>query len=905
MSVHRRRATRARTTSHRVAAATVLALVVGSALGALPAFAGENVWTPASSTPRGARVISLRPGTESGHVVGSLSFDGVYETTNTGQMWTPVAADWDLGGYRYATDAVYAFDGSLIAATSKGMTRLSADATSWPVTGNIPQLTGSAYTSVGRAYTGTLVTGASTWWRSVDHGSTWVTATTAPAFAMTAFDCDATTLFAGTWSAGAYTSVDDGVNWTAIAALPANLNVYAVRVAGARVYVAATSGLWRSIDGGATWAQVSDKWCYDVADMAGTMYIAVGGEGVFASDDGGANWTAAAGGLPGDSVQELHVSAGQLLAGFSGSGVFARRSSAGGFEYANEGLVPLVLTQSTHTKDGSIFALTEQPDGSPAGTFRSADEGATWQAVTGLWDSAPIRLLHSWQDRAFAGNGAGLWRTSDGASWATWPPTGSDPYSVAVSPDGDTTVIGQYDQVSIAHEGDGVWTYLTATGLLLANGIDAAAVSNDGDIAVAGLGQPTVRSLSNGAGAWADAAAATGTSAKHLATAPDGRIYLTGLGALGAQVSTDDGKTFAAVTGWPAENCGRIVSSESGDMFTVMSDGGVYRSTDSGSTWVCLSASDGRTMALACSGDGALLVRSTAAGLEAMSLVAPTLMASVIDTSTLGEIEGWHGSPVALRLVRGATGTTWYRTDSGSWESSTDTTVAVPSTEGSHTISYFSASEIATGSPESMQIRVDTTAPTEASIRINGGATSTSSRAITVSLAATDNVGGSGIKYMQIDSGSGWDYIRAFADTSAATVPGYDGAKVVRVRIGDLAENWIETSATITFKRPAPTMAKPTVSPSTPRKGKSFTIKGTITQRVGGKTRIYLYRKGSKGYTIKVGSWLVSNYVASGKTTYRKTLSVSRRVSYRAYAIYQGGESYAPKKSAYRYFSVK
>lgn len=95
-------------------------------------------------------------------------------------------------------------------------------------------------------------------------------------------------------------------------------------------------------------------------------------------------------------------------------------------------------------------------------------------------------------------------------------------------------------------------------------------------------------------------------------------------------------------------------------------------------------------------------------------------------------------------------------------------------------------------------VPVDTTPPT-GSIQINGGAASTTTPAVTLGFAATDNA--SGVTEMRV-SNDGVNYAAAvpFTATLAWTLPGADGIKTVFVQFRDGAGNWSNAfSATITL----------------------------------------------------------------------------------------------------------
>ena len=214
--------------------------------------------------------------------------------------------------------------------------------------------------------------------------------------------------------------------------------------------------------------------------FAGTWLTVDGAALVYRSGDGGATWAAAAEGLPADlppftGVNDLLLLSGDapgLLAGLTGRGVW--RSDDGGAtwtDFSDGGIRPLdtvLALLATTGPDPELFALTTDgihrrtdrwihaEDGLPApgdvvfndlaldptqpavlyaatnplGLFRSADGGLSWQPANGNLpgmgpgDIRNVRevAVNPHTGEVFVGlRGAGLYRSADGG--ATWTPT--------------------------------------------------------------------------------------------------------------------------------------------------------------------------------------------------------------------------------------------------------------------------------------------------------------------------------------------------------------------------------------------------------------------------------------------------------------------------------------------------
>src|SRR5207237_10455592 len=92
---------------------------------------------------------------------------------------------------------------------------------------------------------------------------------------------------------------------------------------------------------------------------------------------------------------------------------------------------------------------------------------------------------------------------------------------------------------------------------------------------------------------------------------------------------------------------------------------------------------------------------------------------------------------------------------------------------------------------------VDSTAPT-GTILVNGGADSTSTANVTVTLAFTDAVGPSQMRF-STDGGTTWSAWEAYATTKTITLPQPDGLKTVTAQVADAAGNVGTASDSITL----------------------------------------------------------------------------------------------------------
>ncbi|MBI5605785.1 MAG: SBBP repeat-containing protein [Deltaproteobacteria bacterium] len=155
----------------------------------------------------------------------------------------------------------------------------------------------------------------------------------------------------------------------------------------------------------------------------------------------------------------------------------------------------------------------------------------------------------------------------------------------------------------------------------------------------------------------------------------------------------------------------------------------------------------------------------------------------------------------------------------------------------------------------------DPTAPT-GSIQINGGAASTTSPAVTLSLTCNDS--GSGCSQMQFSNDNvTYSAPEAFAVTRSWTLSSGSGPKTVYVKFKDVTGNWSSAySAVITL------IAETISTPNTPSGSTSGTIVNLYTYSTGGSTSSFGH---SLQYLMDWGDGTDSGWLAVGTTSASKS----------------------------------
>lgn len=189
-------------------------------------------------------------------------------------------------------------------------------------------------------------------------------------------------------------STDRGATWTKVFSPPSGptltwrvvVDPKTPRIVWAAVF---SGGLWKSVDGGRTWAELN-RGLQGLGALAvdpirpTTLYAGRLEGGVFKSVNGGSTWTRIERGLGPVSATSIAVDprdSRNLLLGDS-SGVFKSTDGGGRWRRSSAGLDASFVIALAYApqRNGGVYAATRFD-----GVYRSLDGGATWQpARTGL-----------------------------------------------------------------------------------------------------------------------------------------------------------------------------------------------------------------------------------------------------------------------------------------------------------------------------------------------------------------------------------------------------------------------------------------------------------------------------------------------------------------------------------------
>ena len=283
--------------------------------------------------------------------------------------------------------------------------------------------------------------------RSTDGGVTWSPAVdgyTAQDVSALAFDPHSPeSLLAGTFGEGLFRSTDSGRTWTLTSEPEIVFALFFDRQNPAIVYFCGEPGVFKSTNGGASWAAINNGLPtsveYEALAQSGSGGILLTGnfEGaLMRSTDGGASWQPSATGLPKSGIQWLAADPGHSSSTFlawAGDSIF--RSTDGGLHWTKSATgypgfpvkpvlfdpfdSAIVLAGSPSTGEGSIAS----------GAWRSQDGGQSWTAIAGALASQSVGTFAA--DPAHAGVlyastfGRGVFRSTDhGATWTAFTEAG-------------------------------------------------------------------------------------------------------------------------------------------------------------------------------------------------------------------------------------------------------------------------------------------------------------------------------------------------------------------------------------------------------------------------------------------------------------------------------------------------
>jgi photosystem II stability/assembly factor-like uncharacterized protein len=461
-------------------------LYAGSTGGVFKSFDGGATWQGASRGLRDHPIAALAADPRRPRALYAVAGDtstlvnGVWVSRDAGATWvaTPLSVDNGYandGGQEYFHSLAIdpAHRGTVLATSNYGVYVSSDGGRTWSValqffTVNpdaglsIQVAAAPARSSVFAYVVGSTEDGVSPFVKlleSADGGKSWIDRSAAlPADALPPLAIEPTRpgamYLAGYWKT--YRSLDGAASWQQLgpAGPPIAAGPGGVVIAGSPPSAGSVQnpspGVFKSLDGGTTWAPVASPG-YASAYAVGPsskIYATVRGPGVMASGDGGRSWQVANLGLAATSILAAAVDprgTGTLYiaAADAASAYYKSRNAGGrwrplgtgglagaGLAVVNDGNGPFVLDGATLYVDPAQPATLYFSNGNAAA--RSTDAGASWTPIAGppgyyklsflSVDPSSPPVLYSTSPSFVGGGGPGscaAWKSADdGGSWS-------------------------------------------------------------------------------------------------------------------------------------------------------------------------------------------------------------------------------------------------------------------------------------------------------------------------------------------------------------------------------------------------------------------------------------------------------------------------------------------------------
>lgn len=256
---------------------------------------------------------------------------------------------------------------------------------------------------------------------STDDGVTWVDRSTgienAPVQAIA--DLGGGTLLVAVWQQGIFRTRNAGESWEAVAGSPTNAYKLFCTSTG-NVWASSSNQAQYSTDQGTTWIPSADLTRGSITGYcespSGSLFACSSWApgGIYRSLDGGASWTEV---FEDDVYHEQYglscSTAGDILC-VNGDGVLLSTDDGDSWSWENSGLLAAAVEDIIENSSGMLFVCANR-----GGVHRSTDHGQSWEEITASSDINWIHILkRDENDAIYAAGNDYLYRsTDDGINW--------------------------------------------------------------------------------------------------------------------------------------------------------------------------------------------------------------------------------------------------------------------------------------------------------------------------------------------------------------------------------------------------------------------------------------------------------------------------------------------------------